>query len=361
MSNLFFILGADDPEMSAIENMLKENGCSYFYAVTEVGRVIPATTYNAVALQQPDGAILSERNHDLADIVSRSVLVECDFPGQTPAGRCDHHRPADPGYGKPPSEFLSASSIGQVVSLLAKEGDDNLQGWDGWNCTMLHGTQDGDFWFHAARDGRQWWAVRSGRYGFVVPQEIVLAAAADHCLAAAYAGQCPGVYSGVLAEYRITQLCSASRASNRGAERTPEEIRASIEAAMTAIQAASWIPLLTESGCVPAGGYCDTHIQPVPACGAVVDLRGPMIPDLPEAAMILGVGYLAGGVPLREGDAPKVVIGGCGAGTVPGTTPVEAFLSDWAVQNLALADVPEPLYGDPVRGFAGAYIKSEGE
>lgn len=34
----------------------------------------------------------------------------------------DHHRTGDPGYGRPPEEFLSASSIGQVIAELARFG-----------------------------------------------------------------------------------------------------------------------------------------------------------------------------------------------------------------------------------------------
>src|SRR5690606_5323560 len=36
--------------------------------------------------------------------------------------RIDHHCPGDPGYGRPPSEFLTASSLGQVISELARLG-----------------------------------------------------------------------------------------------------------------------------------------------------------------------------------------------------------------------------------------------
>ncbi len=94
----------------------------------------------------------------------------------------------------------------------------------------------------------------------------------------------------------------------------------------------------------------------------VVDLRGTQIPDLPEAAMALGVAYLAGGVSLREGDPPKIVIGGCGEGSVPGTLPVEAFLA--AARNGNVAGTPVHVdgelkpYGDIVRGFAGAYVNA---
>ena len=92
----------------------------------------------------------------------------------------------------------------------------------------------------------------------------------------------------------------------------------------------------------------------------VLDMRGDTVPDLPEAACQLGVGYLAGGLSLREGDPPKIVLGGCGEGTIPGTAPVEAFLaaarSGEAAGVRVHTDGPLKPYGDPARGFAGAYI-----
>ncbi len=63
-----------------------------------------------------------------------------------------------------------------------------------------------------------------------------------------------------------------------------------------------------------------------------------------EAACISGFAYLSL-APARSGEPPKVVLGGCGEGTVPGTAPVEAFLGGWAASK----GLVRP-YGDPVRG-----------
>src|SRR5690606_8892557 len=51
---------------------------------------------------------------------ARVYRVECDGP-VIPAGAqvIDHHRPGDPGFGKSPAEFMSASSIGQTIAELA--------------------------------------------------------------------------------------------------------------------------------------------------------------------------------------------------------------------------------------------------
>src|SRR5690606_16260759 len=95
--------------------------------------VHPGSAYKAIGAVTPDG---TRPGLDWDTIV---VLVECDGGplrdslGVTFAevrsghpGRefrvIDHHRPGDPGYGKPPAEFFSASSIGQVLKHLQDSG-----------------------------------------------------------------------------------------------------------------------------------------------------------------------------------------------------------------------------------------------
>src|SRR5690606_13837645 len=122
----------------------------------------------------------------------------------------DHHRPGDPGFGRPPEEFLAASSLGQVIARLAQAdnlpeswefGPDTSQ-WSGW-------PEDGSesdlevptpFWM----DFEGQWIVDNDPGGKYIkynehiftrsfPSHLVLAAAADYCHGAAYAGKCPGV------------------------------------------------------------------------------------------------------------------------------------------------------------------------
>src|SRR5690606_3818327 len=90
---------------------------------------------------------------------------------------------------------------------------------------------------------------------------------------------------------------------------------------------------------------CGTQ-QCVTACGAYA--HGPCsVPELPDAAYREGEAYVTtvtvdgSGHPCR----PKIVLGGC---TPPDM--VRAFLECWAPSQ-GLVDV----YGDPARGFAGAY------
>lgn len=121
MSNRLWILGAADPEMAAIERLLAECGEPVAYAVGPDGqRVRPGNAYRAIGYEV-DGMFGDARSSGIV------YLVECEitrrgFGDGAKLVAIDHHRPGDPGYGRPPAEFLPASSIGQVISELARLG-----------------------------------------------------------------------------------------------------------------------------------------------------------------------------------------------------------------------------------------------
>lgn len=107
--------------------------------------------------------------------------IECDGPAfdDLPDERVvviDHHRPGDPGYGRPPAEFWEASSLGQVLALLARR------------------------YGYSPEEVIRAIAAKAG--------EINLAIAADHCLADAYQGRCPGVDPDRLMEWRARLVSS---------------------------------------------------------------------------------------------------------------------------------------------------------
>lgn len=137
MSRLW-ILGAPDPEMTAIEKLLRDAGETFVYA--------------------------------------------------------NHHRQGDPGHGLPPAEFLRASSIGQVISTLA-----DLGSLDGLWLSAESSATDADPGDVEVGDIVRWgrddsWAVVTGlpnrepdypgeHVGFFaadIPKDLT--AAADHCL-----------------------------------------------------------------------------------------------------------------------------------------------------------------------------------
>ncbi|GIW89652.1 MAG: hypothetical protein KatS3mg109_0084 [Pirellulaceae bacterium] len=243
MSNSrLWILGAPDPEMEMIENILHQCGEQIIYATGEDGRrVHPGNAYRCPVPAVPEGATV--------------YAVECI--GALPEGwvRIDHHRPGDPGYGKPPAEFLPASSIGQVIAELAdirvgtlyttlldalawaaEQVSDSEAGRAGAvdiddaprvgvthfgrRVVNFHYAR-GTWWVHVPRGGCE----DGGSSDYVaIPPDIVLAAAADHCLAAAYRGECPGVDPDALMRWRVE-----FRAAFQG--RSVDEVLADVEAA----------------------------------------------------------------------------------------------------------------------------------
>jgi hypothetical protein len=306
-----WLLGAEDPEMLAIAELLTVAGETVEYATAGGKPVHPGNAYQADA-------------PDLGEEVGTLYLVECGLAPTATAAvrevrRIDHHNPGDPGHGRPPEEFLPASSIGQVVAELARM--ENLP--EDWGyLSAAAPSRPGEF-LPPSDDFPDWLVgvpIRpSGADYAVIPDEVILTAAADHCLAAALQGACPDVKPDDLMAFL------ARRDGYEG----------EIEAARKALEAAPRV----EIGGLP-----------------IVDLRGLPPPSLPRSravasvAGMAGVGYISL-APKREGERPKVVIGGCGAGTVPGTAPVVAFLGGWAASQ----GLVEP-YGDSVRGFAGAYL-----
>jgi hypothetical protein len=141
-----------------------------------------------------------------------------------------------------------------------------------------------------------------------------MTAAADHCLRAAYQGECAGVSSSGLAKWRIQ-----SRAGFQ--TRSVEDVLKDIELAKECLARAPLLSLGEES---------------------VSDMRGPACPELPEGSMRLGLSYIAG--PLSDPSGRKKIV-------CSGTAEQIAAFFEWAKKE-GLTDA----YGDPARGFAGAFM-----
>lgn len=265
------ILGASDPEMSAIERILRDAGARVLYAAgLDATRVHPGNAYRAVCLldgraeasQLPEGEVW---------------LIECApargawwHDAVASARRIDHHRPGDPGYGRPPAEFLAASSLGQTIAALRLPPR-------------------------------------------AITREMRMVAAADHCLAAAYAGKCPGIGPETLARWR-----AESRAQHRGC--SVSQILADIDRATAALRAAPTIEI---------------------AGVRVADL-GTTVPEAPEAAARIGMPFLATVVEPDYGRRKRVL-------QAAPYDVVAAWLAEMQAEG-------HETYGDPARGFAGAYI-----
>lgn len=135
MSGQLFILGAKDPEMDRIEQLLTENDKQFVHATKNFRRVNSGNAYTADETE--------EMRH-----AATLVFVECEVPDAPRDVVIDHHRPGDPGYDKGADDYFSASSIGQLYALL--------------------GIAE-------------------------IPQSDRVLAATDHCFGSAMRGQCPGV------------------------------------------------------------------------------------------------------------------------------------------------------------------------
>lgn len=325
---LVYVLGAPDPEMTLIERILRVVGVT----------TIPLPVHPGNAYVADIGEALRSANAAIPVSGQGLVLVECadECLALPDAIRVDHHRPGDHGYGRPPTEAVAASSVGQVMRLLNLDVCRRCGDFLAWadqsgeeGAPMLSVGDDG-------RAGLSWpcgdlhdWPLDPAMYA-----EIRLASAADHCLAAAYRGDVPGVDPAVLSRWR-----AATRAAHQG--RPIAEILRDVEAARLALRRAPQVDLalsiLVADMRPGRGAVCGAHGA---AClGSGRECWGD-IPELPEAAAQEGLPFIAlprpGGKLVLQAAPPHAI---------------EAFLVAWGHVHLT------NLYGDPARGFAGGYLR----
>ena len=255
----FGILGALDPEMLAIQAVLNKHGHQWASARYNGFRVKTHQAYSASTVnvaELPKDAFL--------------ISVECKVNGIEPDAKVDHHRPGDAGYGVDASKFLQGSSLGQVLRILELE------------------------------------PTEEHRY----------LAAADHCLTAAYAGQCPGIDPDKLRQIR--RQCKV-RMRNIAPETWEEQVAAAKAVLLNA-------PKIQFGDCELA--WFD-------------ETQGDMlVPELSEASAQLGQPYVAIRSQNLEGRVKAAI-----KSADPQTVKL------W-MNRCGLKD----LYGCPERGFAGGYF-----
>lgn len=333
MNNRLWVLGAADPEMAAIEKLLSECGERVVYAAdASYRRVHPGNAYTTYSLLGLDGGRPSTGG------ATRVYLVECYAPALE-NGRelvsLDHHRPGDPGYGKGPEEFLAASSLGQVIAELARLG--KLPKWP----TVSSGNpaRVGDI---ADVLGDWCVCIASSQPGYcgdadyrgepsmaIVPRDLTIIAAADHCLAHAYAGRCPGVHRDDVLACRVRVLADRRLGPALDLE---DDVRSDIGASLETLEQMT---------------AADHEIELAPGLWVLDTRPAGQLPELPDAASYAGIAYLASPEPRPGGDTRrKVVLGGAASPEL-----VRAFIDQWGPAQ-GLTDI----YGDPARGFAGSYL-----
>lgn len=354
---LIIIFGGADPEAGVAETVATAAGLEIAFAANQKGRVSPGSAYDADRIILATGEILLPTQLNPSEV----AFFECSLPGIEPHVRFDHHRPGDTGYGRPPAEYWPASSLGQLcgwlgLAILISHRDEDaaqiLGDREGPQSVELSWSGIGDIpGYRSIVPGLNRWPTgKRGQWeGLslpfdpeIEPLEALHAAAADHCLAAAYRGECPGINPDELMRWRV-----ASRAAHQG--RAPEAILRDIETARVALRA----------HVLPQCDYCGRH-----QCGAMsgstlcepdeyghpapwYHVPGPLalfqetVPELPEAACREGVAFAA---PVRDRDGRKKLV-------LQAASPeqVRGFMDQ--APCLGLTNV----YGDPERGFAGGY------
>lgn len=151
-----YLLGADDPEMRAMEKVLKKKKAdNVAYATVGGSRASPGNAYSADPV--------SGLNHG-----DTLVRIECE-PVSVKQGVkvvvIDHHRPGDPGYDLGPEFFWEASSIGQLHKLLG---------------------------------------INSSSWRRAI-------AALDHCFSAAIRNECPGVLGGEVLLMGVAEIVTKEK------------------------------------------------------------------------------------------------------------------------------------------------------
>lgn len=258
--NLFFVLGAADVEMGFIEEALTAQGLPFAHATLKGMRVSAATAYKANGIDKlvPAGA--------------QVVRVECEVLGLEASFVVDHHREGDPGFGLGAQHFYEGSSLGQVLTLLGK----------------------------------------------TPTQRQRISCAADHCLADAYKGLCPGIAPQEVLEFRI-----GTRAAFQGV--SEQELGQKFAQAVQAIQTAETVTVAGET----LAWLPNSHLFPE-ASEASARLGVPLMYRMPHR-----------GLPNKEGNLFKVGIVGARPETV----------QQW-MDNCGL----EGVYGVPSRGYAGGHF-----
>lgn len=206
-NQILFVLGAQNPEMDVIAALLTEAGLQWSVACRQNGeRVNYGIAYMADHASPHDPSQFDE-----------VVFVECGGYGlKKQCLDCeitvvDHHRSGDPGYGKPPQEYLAASSVGQVIALLARMNTDVLARVSGaglWTARSHNAKwAPGEFRRVIDESGKEaGWCVATSSGSWHLNNDTMVVAAADHCLEAAFQGECPGVDPGELFRYRVRMI-----------------------------------------------------------------------------------------------------------------------------------------------------------
>jgi hypothetical protein len=323
MTTPVFILGRADVEMVVIEELLRDNGFPVFQGVVRGKAANVKNAYHLEAVRPKEGtndSLLSLLKKEDAEV----VFIECDSESirrrveQTHHThlQIDHHHPGDFGFDTDPMWYLSGSSLGQVLEYLVWHTDapltefewhpvnpEDLEQDDG--CGITFDLVNVEWQIHRIRNGQREYAI--------IPEYYRWVAAADHCLASAYQGMCPGVDPEALQEWRLR-----TRAARKGME--VEDLRAVIESTRSKLR------LLEEDG------IADLTVYP----------KG-TLPEAPEAAAQEHLAILTSNDSYQRQYRKLSLVGSIAPDRI----------QTWMDHQTSLG---REVYGNPTRGYAGAII-----
>lgn len=317
------ILGVRDQELRGIEKIIESLQIPAFYSLYN-GRFVSATNaYEFNGLRQFCGQphSLMELAKDQNNIVvfvecySQTIVDQIKAVGGHPPLQVDHHYEGDVGFTIPPQRFLFGSSIGQFINELIVTWHYRLEtfDWSPWGPTIM--LSDG-LHFHQ----QQWIAVRTISKNqqeiAQVPQWILYIAAADHCLAAAYQGECPSIDPQELMNWRTQARAQYKNKTAQEIERMVDKTRRHIRRFVV-------------------DGVADLSQQPIT-----------IYPELPEAAAREGIRVITK-VRDRTRGQLKLLCMGYG--------PPQDF-QRWIDEQ---QDHGRDVYGCPQRGYAGAFLRPD--
>ena len=184
MKNTIFLLGAKDPEMDIIQELLEEKHLNFQFARASNGRSNATNAYQSI--------------NDLSRY-KRAIFIECDNINPPNISTfIDHHREGDFGYEYDYNFFLKASSLGQLISLLINEGlMDDL-----YEETCSDELQVNEYTYFK----NKWMFKKNNEVCFVIPEKYVRIAAIDHDLSAVYEGKCKGISMDDVRSERIKDI-----------------------------------------------------------------------------------------------------------------------------------------------------------
>jgi hypothetical protein len=337
MIERIWVLGAADPEMNAIERLLVETGETVIYAqileddgswkrVNNQNAYDKSSVYARLPARPEKALYLVECKPNLTDLKGAALrsVRKIAIRSFTHNCRIVNHQSENIDYGLSPEKFLLSSSIGDVISTLAALGRltrATSMPRDGSHGLWLQGPpclgKPGE-WILTGFRGM--WSVGEDighptRVGYVrIPRETLLIAACNHCLKAAYANECPGVYRPDVKAYRAKVRAQERKCSE-------DRVLADIEVGIKKLQNAPRIS-------------CGNH--------SFADMRGSDHPELLDAGADEMIRYLTGPVEDPLGRKQYVCSGN--------SKDIEQFFS-WA-NDLGMAEV----YDDRVNGVGRAYL-----